>query len=129
MALGFEGVTQRFGAVTALSDVSLTVRPGEIVALLGQSGCGKTTLLRLAAGVERPSAGRVLLEGRDVSDPARFVDGVVNVVNRDHPGAKQAGGIGPAKIMKPVVVGASQGGSKARVVVGIGKHPQSPRGK
>lgn len=74
MALAFEGVTQRFGAVTALSDVTLAVEPGEIVALLGQSGCGKTTLLRLAAGVERPSAGRVLLEGRDVSSPAHFVE-------------------------------------------------------
>jgi iron(III) transport system ATP-binding protein len=74
MALGFENVTQCFGAVTALSDVSLAVRPGEIVALLGQSGCGKTTLLRLAAGVERPSAGRVLLEGRDVSSPTAFVE-------------------------------------------------------
>jgi iron(III) transport system ATP-binding protein len=74
MALAFDGVTQRFGDVTALSDVSLSVEPGEIVALLGQSGCGKTTLLRLAAGVERPSAGRVLLEGRDVSSPGRFVE-------------------------------------------------------
>ncbi|MCO5093060.1 ABC transporter ATP-binding protein [Bosea sp. (in: a-proteobacteria)] len=74
MALGFEHVTQRFGAVAALTDVSLSVEPGEIVALLGQSGCGKTTLLRLAAGVERPSAGRILLEGRDVSAPERFVE-------------------------------------------------------
>lgn len=74
MALGFDGVTQRFGTVTALEQVSLTVAPGEIVALLGHSGCGKTTLLRLAAGVERPSAGRVLLEGRDVSSPASFVE-------------------------------------------------------
>lgn len=74
MALGFEGVTQRFGEVVALEDVTLSVAPGEIVALLGQSGCGKTTLLRLAAGVERPSAGRVLLEGRDVSSPENFVE-------------------------------------------------------
>lgn len=74
MALAFEGVTQRFGEVTALNEVTLAVKPGEIVALLGQSGCGKTTLLRLAAGVERPSAGRVLLEGRDVSSPGGFVE-------------------------------------------------------
>ncbi len=74
MALGFEGVTQRFGDVTALNDVTLSIEPGEIVALLGQSGCGKTTLLRLAAGVERPSEGRVLLEGRDVSSAQDFVE-------------------------------------------------------
>jgi len=74
MALGFEGVTQRFGDVTALEDVSLAIEPGEIVALVGQSGCGKTTLLRLAAGVERPSAGKVLLEGREVSASDAFVE-------------------------------------------------------
>ncbi len=74
VSLGFEGVTQRFGGVTALEEVSLTVAPGEVIALLGHSGCGKTTLLRLAAGVERPSAGRVLLEGRDVSSAAAFVE-------------------------------------------------------
>jgi len=74
MALGFRGIGQRFGEVTALEDVTLSIEPGEIVALLGQSGCGKTTLLRLAAGVERPSAGCVLLEGQDVSSPGCFVE-------------------------------------------------------
>ena len=71
--LAFEHVTQRFGAVTALDDVTLTVQPGEIVCLLGQSGCGKTTLLRLAAGVEQPTAGCIRLEGQEVSNPAAFV--------------------------------------------------------
>ncbi len=74
MSLAFEGITQRFGDVTALEDVTLAIAPGEIVALLGESGCGKTTLLRLAAGVERPSAGKVLLEGREVSAPHDFVE-------------------------------------------------------
>lgn len=74
MALGFRNVSQRFGDVSALEDVSFAVEPGEIVALLGESGCGKTTLLRLAAGVERPTTGCVLLEGQDVSSPGSFVE-------------------------------------------------------
>lgn len=71
--LSFDHVTQRFGGMTALDDISLTVEPGEVVCLLGQSGCGKTTLLRLAAGVETPTLGCVRLEGRDVSSPGSFV--------------------------------------------------------
>jgi iron(III) transport system ATP-binding protein len=65
--LTYEGVTHRYGAVEAVSDFSLDIAPGEIVSLLGPSGCGKTTLLRLAAGVERPSAGRILINEREVS--------------------------------------------------------------
>jgi peptide/nickel transport system ATP-binding protein/oligopeptide transport system ATP-binding protein len=56
--------------ITALSDVSLTVARGETVGLVGESGCGKSTLARCVAGLDRPSAGRVLYDGRDVSDPA-----------------------------------------------------------
>ena len=58
--LTLEKVTRRFGRVTALQDIDLDIAPGEIVSLLGHSGCGKTTLLRIAAGVDVPSAGRVL---------------------------------------------------------------------
>src|SRR3977135_2535094 len=65
--LTYQGVTHRYGAVEAVSDFSLDIAPGEIVSLLGPSGCGKTTLLRLAAGVERPSAGRILINEREVS--------------------------------------------------------------
>ena len=67
--LTFETVSQVYGTVRALDGVSLTVAPGEIVCLLGHSGCGKTTLLRVAAGVENPSEGRVLLDGIEVSGP------------------------------------------------------------
>jgi iron(III) transport system ATP-binding protein len=66
--LSFDHVTHRYGDVTAVSDVSLDVEPGEIMCLLGRSGCGKTTLLRLAAGVEEPAEGRVLINDRVVSD-------------------------------------------------------------
>ncbi len=60
-------VTKRFGAVTAVDEVTLAVRRGELFGLLGPSGCGKTTLLRLIAGLEPPSAGQVRIAGRDVT--------------------------------------------------------------
>ena len=65
--LTYQNVTHRYGANVAVSDFSLDIAPGEIVSLLGPSGCGKTTLLRLAAGVERPSAGRILINDREVA--------------------------------------------------------------
>ena len=52
----------------ALSGVSLQIEPGEFVAIMGPSGCGKSTLLHLAGALEEPSAGRVLVDGRDLSD-------------------------------------------------------------
>ncbi|KFI28722.1 methionine ABC transporter ATP-binding protein [Haematobacter massiliensis] len=54
------------GTVTALEDVSLTVAPGDITGIIGRSGAGKSTLLRMVNGLERPTAGRVLVGGRDV---------------------------------------------------------------
>jgi spermidine/putrescine transport system ATP-binding protein len=63
-----EGVSHRFGEVTALDHIDLDVRDGELLTLLGPSGCGKTTLLRIIAGFERPTTGRVLLGGEDVTE-------------------------------------------------------------
>ena len=71
--LTLEDVERRFGDVVALAGVSLDIEPGEVVSLLGHSGCGKTTLLRIAAGVDRPDAGRVLVDGKVVDDGSVFV--------------------------------------------------------
>jgi len=62
-----EGVSKRFGQVAAVSDLSLTIAHGEFVVLLGPTGAGKTTTLRVVAGLERPEAGRVLIGGREVT--------------------------------------------------------------
>jgi putative spermidine/putrescine transport system ATP-binding protein len=59
---------RRFGEVSALDGLSLDLAPGELVALLGPSGCGKTTALRSLAGLEQLDSGRVLLDGRDITD-------------------------------------------------------------
>ena len=63
----FEGVSKRYGNVTAVDDVSFRVAPGELVTLLGPSGCGKTTTLRMVAGLEAVSGGRVMIGGTDVT--------------------------------------------------------------
>jgi putrescine transport system ATP-binding protein len=62
-----ERVSKRFGAFTAVNDVSLEIARGEMFALLGGSGCGKTTLLRMLAGFESPSEGRIFIDGQDMS--------------------------------------------------------------
>ena len=62
-----EGVSKTFGAFTAVDDVSLSIYRGELFSLLGGSGCGKTTLLRMLAGFERPTAGQILIDGVDMS--------------------------------------------------------------
>ena len=60
-------VSKRFGAVEAVRGLSLAIADGEFVVLLGPTGAGKTTTLRLVAGLERPDSGRVVIRGRDVS--------------------------------------------------------------
>jgi phosphonate transport system ATP-binding protein len=67
MSVRVEGLTKRYGdTVTALSDVSFSVEPGEFVAVLGPSGAGKTTLFRCLTGLTRPDGGSVLVRGRDI---------------------------------------------------------------
>jgi spermidine/putrescine ABC transporter ATP-binding subunit len=77
--LRLEGVSRRFGEVRALDGVSLAVESGELLTILGPSGSGKTTLLKVVAGFEVPDAGRVLVDGRDITGlpPARRDIGMV----------------------------------------------------
>jgi branched-chain amino acid transport system ATP-binding protein len=65
--LEIKGLTARYGQITALSDVSLTVDGGEAVALLGANGAGKSTLMKSIMGILRPAAGRVLFGGEDLA--------------------------------------------------------------
>jgi multiple sugar transport system ATP-binding protein len=63
-----ENVTKTFGAHTALRNLDLEIADGEFFVLLGQTGAGKTTTLRLIAGLEKPTSGRILIDGIDVAD-------------------------------------------------------------
>ena len=65
--LRLDGIKKSFGAVPVLKGIDLTVSKGEFITILGSSGCGKTTLLRVIAGLEEAEQGRIFLDGRDVS--------------------------------------------------------------
>jgi NitT/TauT family transport system ATP-binding protein len=67
--LSIEGLSKRYGEVTALEGVSLDVKPGSFVSIVGPSGCGKTTVLEVAAGLRPADAGVVRIDGRPVAEP------------------------------------------------------------
>lgn len=68
MSIEIKNISKNFGQFSALHDVNLTVKTGELLALLGPSGCGKTTLLRIIAGLEKPDQGQILFSGEDATD-------------------------------------------------------------
>jgi putative spermidine/putrescine transport system ATP-binding protein len=82
-AVRLDGLEKRFGDVAAVDGVDLEIADGEFFSMLGPSGSGKTTTLRMIAGFELPTAGRVLLHGRDVTGLAPF-DRDVNTVFQDY---------------------------------------------
>jgi iron(III) transport system ATP-binding protein len=71
--IAFEDVSFFIGDKPILQNISFSLSPGEITCLLGPSGCGKTSILRLAAGIVQPNSGRILLDGKEISGPNRYV--------------------------------------------------------
>lgn len=71
IALDIQAVSKRFGALTALDQVSLSVEAGEFFALLGPNGAGKTTLISCMAGLSRPDSGHIRVMGHDVQHDYR----------------------------------------------------------
>jgi NitT/TauT family transport system ATP-binding protein len=69
MKLSFENVEKRFSDLSVVNDFSYEVEEGKLIALVGPSGCGKYTLLHMAAGLEKPSGGRILADGKGIGGP------------------------------------------------------------
>ena len=63
-----KNLTKTYGGKDAVKNASLVINRGEFVTLLGASGCGKTTPLRMIAGVEMPTSGRIIFDGKDITD-------------------------------------------------------------
>ncbi|MBK8456466.1 MAG: ABC transporter ATP-binding protein [Phyllobacteriaceae bacterium] len=66
--LAINGVTKSFGAVQVVRGADIAISKGEFVSFLGPSGCGKTTILRMVAGFETPTTGRIVIDGKDITD-------------------------------------------------------------
>jgi len=66
-AIELRGITKTFGSVVANDDINLSVRPGEILALLGENGSGKTTLMNMLSGIYKPDKGQIFVDGKEVS--------------------------------------------------------------
>jgi len=75
-SITLQGITKTFGDVTAVRQMELAIGDGEFFVLLGPSGAGKTTTLRLIAGIEGPDHGRVLMNGDDVTNVVSAPHGV-----------------------------------------------------
>ncbi len=104
--LEINNVSKKFGATEAVSDFNLHVEKGELVSFLGPSGCGKTTTLRMVAGFEIPTEGRIVMDGRDITDmPSNQRDvGMVFQSYALFPNMTVAGNIGfGLKVMKKSV--------------------------
>ena len=66
MVLELDGISKSYGSIQAVSGASLSIRPGEVMALVGDNGAGKSTLVKIVGGAVQPTSGRIILDGRDM---------------------------------------------------------------
>jgi branched-chain amino acid transport system ATP-binding protein len=100
--LNIDGISARYGGVRALDSVSFKVDEGEILALIGGNGAGKTTLLNLISGIMKPSRGRIIFQGEDISSlsPEKIVNhGIIQVPEGRHV-------FGPLTVLENLELGA-----------------------
>jgi simple sugar transport system ATP-binding protein len=81
--LRVEHISKRYGAVTALTDVSLRLERGEVLGLIGDNGAGKSTLIKIICGFQQPTSGRIILNGEEVSSVTQARAAGVDVVYQD----------------------------------------------
>jgi ABC-type polar amino acid transport system ATPase subunit len=127
-----EKVGKKFGAMTVLDGVDLTVQPGEVVSILGASGSGKSTLIRCINGLERLDAGRITVDDFDVSDPkqlaaARKRSGTVFQLFNLYPHmtALQNVTLAPIEVLKQPRAEAEQAGRALLASVGLGDRAEA----
>ena len=78
--LDIQQLTKRYGALTAIQDLSFTVRPGEVFGLLGPNGSGKSTTVKILTGLLQPTRGRVCLDGRDTFEDLQAYKSIIGYV-------------------------------------------------
>src|SRR5437763_4409064 len=110
--LGLEDATKTFGGTTAIRNVSLTLRAGEVLALLGENGAGKSTCVKLLTGLYQPDSGTVVLDGKAVAlrSPLEAFRNGIAVVHQ-HPGL-----FGDLSISENIFLGHMPSGRFGRVV-------------
>lgn len=124
MRLESRGLTVRFGAVTAFQEVDLSIEAGRVLAVLGRNASGKTSLLRALAGVLPPTAGRVLLDDRDLDRWPRGVRARRVGYLAQHP--ELVGGFSLADAVAFGAGGTHAGVAEALEAVGLGEHGTRP---
>jgi putative spermidine/putrescine transport system ATP-binding protein len=122
--LVIDGVTKSFGANQVVRGADIAVGRGEFVSFLGPSGCGKTTILRMVAGFETPNSGRILIDGKDVTDlkPSARNIGMVFQAYALFPNLTVAGNIGFG--LKVAGMGTADISARVREMLALIKLPQ-----